>query len=46
MTFSTIENQIKTDWSMVRAFIALHPWVYTAATLAGAWILGRLHIPH
>jgi len=42
MSVSTLENQIKTEWSAVRAFVALHPYVSVLAALAAGLAVGRL----
>jgi len=39
INFYSIEAQIKNDWNVVRAFVALHPyWTIFGAGLVGALI--------
>jgi hypothetical protein len=40
--FYSLEMQIKNDWNIVRAFVALHPYVTMFAALAIGWLVGRV----
>lgn len=45
MSLSTLEQQIVTEWGVIRSFVALHPYITIAAMVIAGWALGHLHIP-
>lgn len=45
MSLSTLEVQIKTEWNVVRAWIATHQTISLAGVGVILWVLGRLHLP-
>lgn len=40
MSFSTLENQIKTEYGVVKAWIALHPWSHSVLMVAAGFAGG------
>lgn len=45
MSFQSIEDQIKQEYNIVRAWIALHPYSTIGILVAVAWGFGRLGVP-
>lgn len=45
MSISTIEQQIKNEYNVIHAFLALHPWMYTVILGVACWTAGRFRIP-
>ncbi len=45
MSFSTLENQIATDWNWLRSFIARNQTISIGAAIIVAWLAGHLRWP-
>jgi hypothetical protein len=42
ISVTSVETRIKEDWSLVRAFFALHPWATHIVAIVGAYLAGWL----
>ena len=45
MSLTTLEAQVKAEWNVVRAWVALHPYSSMVILAAAGWVAGHLHIP-
>lgn len=41
----TLQDQIKAEWNIIRAWIATHQTAALVIAIGGAWMLGHWHIP-
>lgn len=42
---TSLDSRIRAEYSAVRAWIALHPYITIVLMIVAGWALGRMHIP-
>ncbi len=45
MSFTTVEDHIKTDWNWLRAWIATHQTISIGIAVVAAWLFGHFRWP-